>query len=44
MFGGLMNDTILSLLDDRDEHGKRRVRQADKAKTSKPERSKTAER
>lgn len=37
MFGGLMNDKILSLLDDRDEHGKRRVRHAEKAKAPKPE-------
>lgn len=44
MFGGLMNETILSLLNDRDENGKRRVKYTDKARTSKSERSKPSER
>ncbi len=44
MFGGLMNETILSLMHDRDETGKRRVKQAETAKTPKPERSRTSER
>ena len=44
MFGGLMNETILSLMNDRDETGKRRIKQADTAKTPKPERSKSSDR
>lgn len=43
MFGGLMNDTILSLLSDRDETGKRRMKHTDKPKSRKTKRSSASE-